>query len=204
MRTMSILIGAAALIAASPALAASGLAADGASLQQTAAALAPNDWVWNDAGTTGPLSIVVSLPDQRAYVYRGSTVVAVSSVSTGRDGKETPTGTFPILQKQVEHKSNLYHAAAMPYMERLTWDGVAIHAGDNPGFPDSHGCVHVPIDFAKKLYRQTRVGTKVTVIDSSIVSNDGDDLLPTDVYAAARAETAHANGAELESLGTDD
>ena len=142
-------------------------------------------------------------PTSAPYVYRGDTIVAVSSVSTGRDGKETPTGTFPILQKEKAHKSNLYHAASMPYMERLTWDGVAIHAGATPGFPTSHGCVHVPTGFAQKLFSETKVGTVVNVTDASVLQDDGYQM-PSDVYADAEAEadaikakTADANAAEL-------
>ena len=203
MKPIILLLGAAAAVLATPAFAADG---DGATMERTAADLAPSDWVWNDYAGTGPLNVVVSLADQRAYVYRGDTIVAVSSVSTGRDGKETPTGTFPILQKEKAHKSNLYHSASMPYMERLTWDGVAIHAGATPGFPTSHGCVHVPTGFAKKLFSETRVGTVVNVTDASVLQDNGYQM-PSDIYADAQAEaeamktnTADANTAEYSDI----
>ena len=141
--------------------------------------------------------IVVSLPDQRAYVYRGDTLVAASTVSSGKDGKETPVGVFPVLQKQVMHKSNLYDSAPMPFMQRLTWDGVALHAGNNPGFPASHGCIRLPAAFAKKLFAITRVGTTVEVTDMSI--SGGPSLLPADTGTYSPApdpeseQTARAN-----------
>jgi hypothetical protein len=156
--------------------------------------LQPNDWVWPDeAAAAGPLSVVISLADQRAYVYRGKRMIAVSSAATGRDGKETPVGVFPILQKQVKHKSSLYDAAPMPYMERLTWDGVALHGGSTPGFRNSHGCVHLPLAFARKLYGATRIGTVVEVTDASVVATDP-SLLPPDPAIDAE-ETARANAA---------
>lgn len=182
---------AAASLVATPVWAAS----SAASLEDAAATLAPNSYVWQDTGQGGPVNIVVSLADQRAYVYRGQTLVAVSTISSGKDGKETPTGTFPILQKQTMHKSNLYDSAPMPFMQRLTWDGVALHAGNNPGFPASHGCVRLPAAFAKKLYDVTRVGTTVQVTDASVYG--GASLVPNDVIDAARAETAQANAQQI-------
>ena len=157
---------------------------------EDAATLTPNAFVWQDTGDAGPVQIVVSLADQRAYVYRGDALVAVSTVSSGKSGKDTPVGTFPILQKETVHKSNLYDSAPMPFMQRLTWDGVALHAGNNPGFPASHGCIRLPAAFAKKLFTVTRVGTTVTVTDSS-VGGEPAVLVPNDA-----AETAEANAAQ--------
>jgi lipoprotein-anchoring transpeptidase ErfK/SrfK len=133
-------------------------------VEEAAATLAPNQFVWNDVASDEPVNIVINIGEQRAYVYRGGQMVAAATVSTGKDGKETPSGTFTILQKKVDHRSNLYDSAPMPFMQRLTWDGVAIHAGRNPGFPASHGCIRVPTAFAKKLYEVTTLGTEVTVI----------------------------------------
>lgn len=151
------------MMTATPALAATD------ALAPEVTALAPNRYLWNDDANLGPVSIVVSIADQKAYVYRGETLIAASTVSTGKDGKETPTGVFPILQKSVAHKSNLYNNAPMPFMQRLTWDGVAIHAGINPGFPASHGCIRVPTAFAQKLFAVTNRGTMVLVTDASAV-----------------------------------
>jgi hypothetical protein len=202
MKSVAILLGATAIALASPSFAASGegVGAGGAAMIEQAAMLQPSDWVWSSADTgSGPLNIVVSLTDQRAYVYRGSDLVAVSSVSTGREGKETPVGVFPILQKQVDHKSTLYNSAPMPYMERLTWDGVALHAGITPGYRSSHGCVHLPKAFAAKLYGETKVGTVVEVTDASVVPTD-QRMLPPDP-AVDTQNTADANTAVLASTG---
>ncbi len=105
----------------------------------------------------------MSLPLQRAYVFDGGELIDTSPVSTGKRGYETPTGTFPILQKKVHHRSSTYDNAPMPYMQRLTWSGVALHAGRLPGYPASHGCIRLPRSFAKKLYKLTDYGTKVTI-----------------------------------------
>ena len=161
-----------------------------------AAAVAPNRFVWADAASLEPVSVMVSLADQRAYVYRGQTLIAVSSVSTGKDDKPTPAGTYPILQKKVDHKSNLYNAAPMPFMQRLTWDGIALHAGKNPGFPASHGCVRLPAAFARKLFEITSVGSTVTVMDEAFTP--GDDWTPP--TPEPDAETTSANTLVLASL----
>ena len=156
-------------------------------------ALAPNRFLWNDSGSSEPVSIVISIPDQKAYIYRGAMLIGASTVSTGKDGKETPVGVFPILQKSEKHKSNLYNSAPMPFMQRLTWDGVAIHAGMNPGFPASHGCIRVPSEFAKKLFAITSRGTPVLVTDASAAEGW---TLPTNPDAQAmQTETASANEA---------
>lgn len=127
-------------------------------------ALTPGEFVWKDAGSSSePVTVTVSLPLQRAYVYRGSTLIGVSTVSTGKAGHETPVGEFEILQKKVNHKSNLYNDAPMPYMQRLTWDGIALHAGKIPGRPASHGCIRLPAAFAKKLFAATQMGALVSV-----------------------------------------
>jgi lipoprotein-anchoring transpeptidase ErfK/SrfK len=163
---------------------------------EAAAAVAPNRFVWADDASVAPVSVVVSIADQRAYVYRGQTLIAVSSVSTGKDDKPTPAGTYPILQKEVDHKSNLYDSAPMPYMQRLTWDGIALHAGRNPGFPASHGCVRLPTAFAKKLFAITSVGSTVTVMDEPFVPGDG----WTPPTPEPDAETARANTLQIASL----
>ena len=156
----------------SPAFA-TGAAAAAPTLEAAATAIAPNRFVWTDSEGLEPVSVVVSIADQRAYVYRGQTLIAVSSVSTGKAGKDTPAGTYPILQKKVTHKSNLYDDAPMPFMQRLTWDGIALHAGRNPGFPASHGCVRLPAAFAKKLFAVTSVGSTVTIMDEAFTPGDG-------------------------------
>lgn len=114
--------------------------------------------------------VLVSLPQQRAWVFDHGELVATTPVSTGKRGHSTPAGTFPILQKKVHHRSNKYSNAPMPYMQRLTWGGIALHAGPLPGYPASHGCIRLPRAFAKKLYGLTDYGTKVTVTHSRAAS----------------------------------
>ena len=130
--------------------------------------LKPGKFIWHPQATKeGALEIVVSLPLQVAYVYRGGTVIGVSTVSTGKPGHETPTGSFEILQKRREHYSNLHDNAPMPFMQRLTWDGIALHAGEIPGRPASHGCVRLPLAFAKALFEVTQVGASVHIVDQA-------------------------------------
>ncbi len=116
-----------------------------------------------DVAPEGPVLLVVSLKAQRAYLYRNGVPIGVSTVSSGKEGYETPTGVFTILQKHVDHKSNLYDDAPMPFMQRLTWDGVALHAGNVPGYPASHRCIRLPLAFARLLYGVTRLGMTVLI-----------------------------------------
>ena len=128
--------------------------------------LKPGEWIWGgDNKALGPMAVVVSLTEQRAYVYRNGILVAVSTVSTGKPGHETPTGVFTILQKDKDHHSSKYNDAAMPYQERLTWDGIALHAGGLPGYPESHGCVHLPSQFAELLFGATNMGMTVVIAE---------------------------------------
>ena len=171
-----------------PAAPAGAEAMDSLAITEAAAALAPNRYLWTDRRAEGAVSVLISIPDQRAYVFRGQTLVAASAVSTGTDEKPTPTGRFTILQKKAFHRSNLYDDAAMPYMQRLTWDGVALHAGRNPGFPASHGCIRLPTAFAKKLFDITQLGATVEVTDMAYVS--GMDAPVSDAGEVARANAA--------------
>jgi L,D-transpeptidase catalytic domain len=129
-------------------------------------ALGPGEFVWEpELSPSGPLVILVSLPDQTLSAYRNGIRIAYSSISSGRQGRSTPPGVFTILEKEVTHFSNKYHHAPMPYMQRLSWEGVAMHAGELPGYPASHGCIPLPREFAKKLYSITTRGTTVVVAD---------------------------------------
>ncbi len=130
--------------------------------------LKAGDYVWHpEISPTGPVVIIVSIPKQVLFVYRNGIRIGRSTISTGKSGHRTPTGVFTVLEKNVEHHSTLYNGALMPYMQRLTWDGVALHAGNIPGYPASHGCVRLPLDFAEKLYQVTTKGTTVVVTDGS-------------------------------------
>ncbi|MEO8308409.1 MAG: L,D-transpeptidase [Pseudomonadota bacterium] len=140
--------------------------------------LKPGQYIWQpQTSPRGPMVLVISLPQQIAYVYRNGVLIGASTVSTGKKGKETPTGVFTILQKNVDHYSNIYNSAPMPYMQRLTWSGIAIHAGRLPGYPASQGCVRMPYDFAKLLYAQSSTGITVVVSDAksfpTTVANPG-------------------------------
>ena len=170
----------------------------GMAVESAAATLAPNQFVWSDTATADPVRVVVNIAEQRAYVYRGDALVAATAVSTGKDGKETPSGSFTILQKEIDHHSNKYNNAAMPFMQRLTWDGVAIHAGKNPGFPASHGCVRVPLAFAKKLYGITTVGTEVTVIGTDGLIAPSTSQAPPEPAFDTSSETAAANKSAMQ------
>ena len=128
----------------------------------------PGDYVWHpEISPAGPVVIVVNLPDQVLYVFRNGVRIGRSTVSTGSKGHRTPTGVFVVLQKKVDHESNLYKGAKMPHMQRLTWGGIAMHAGQLPGYPASHGCVRLPVDFARKLYSATSIGTTVIIADNA-------------------------------------
>ena len=125
-----------------------------------------------EPGASG-IRVVVSLPLQKAYVFADGELLATSPVSTGKRGHETPAGTFRILQKKVHHRSSKYDNAPMPYMQRLTNYGIALHAGALPGYPASHGCIRLPRSFAKKLYGLTDHGTKVTITHRRPKSPEG-------------------------------
>lgn len=131
-------------------------------------------WAWLEEGafqkTGGPgsVSILISLPGQIAYVYRDGVLIAASTVSTGKRGKSTPAGEFAILQKREFHRSNLYSNAPMPFMQRLTWTGIALHAGVLPGYPASHGCIRFPREFARRLFAITELGGQVSVVSYEI------------------------------------
>jgi hypothetical protein len=126
--------------------------------------LKKGEFLWMaEAVSAGPVVMVVSITEQRAYVYRNGILIGATSVSTGRPGHPTPTGVFTVLQKQKEHRSTIYDGAPMPYMERLTWGGVALHAGGLPGYPESHGCIHLPSAFAQRLFEISPNGMTVVI-----------------------------------------
>ena len=106
---------------------------------------------------------MISLSDQRAYLYRGDSLVAIAAISSGKDSKPTPTGIFSVLDKRPMYRSKKYDNAPMPWMQRIDRYGIALHAGYNPGAPASHGCVRLPGAFAKKLYAVTDIGTPVII-----------------------------------------
>ena len=137
------------------------------SVIEKAARLHSGQFVWEpEAASTGPVSLVIHLTRQRVVLYRGGEPIAASTISSGSKGRETPIGVFTVLQKAVVHRSRTYDNALMPYMQRLTVQGVAMHAGNLPGYPASHGCIRLPKDFAKLLYGVTELGTVVVITDA--------------------------------------
>ena len=140
-------------------------------IAERAAALGPGQYIWATNGpSTGPVLLTIDLTAQRAIVYRDGVPVAAAAISTGSLGRETPTGTFTILEKKVMHRSSTYDDAPMPYMQRLTSKGIAIHAGDLPGYPASHGCIRLPNEFAKRLYGMTEIGTQVMITNDAEIA----------------------------------
>jgi hypothetical protein len=136
----------------------------GGSVVQKVLALKPGEYAWApNIAPAGPVLLIVNIKTQRALLYRNGVPIGASSVSTGKPGYTTPTGVFTILQKEVEHYSRTYDNAPMPYMQRLTWRGVALHAGNLPGYPASHGCIRLPLGFAKLLYGATKLGMTVVI-----------------------------------------
>jgi hypothetical protein len=121
----------------------------------------------------GPLLVVISIADQRISLYDNGTLIARSAVSTGVRDHPTPLGVFSVISKAKWHQSNIYSGAPMPYMQRITWSGIALHAGDLPGHPASHGCIRLHHDFAVRLWHLTKRGTRVIIAH--------DDIRPTEI-----------------------
>jgi hypothetical protein len=153
-------------------------------------AMKPGEFLWApDFAPQGPVTMIISLKTQRAYAYRNGVPIGVSTVSTGKPGKETPTGVFTILQKAVKHRSNIYSNAPMPFMQRLTWDGIAMHAGQLPGYPASHGCVRLPAGFAKLLFGITSLGLTVVITDDPLAP----EIAPAPTMLDAPGDVARSN-----------
>lgn len=125
----------------------------------------PGKFLWREDAEEigGHQRVVISLENQLAFLYRGNTLVAAASISSGEDGKESPAGVFQVLNKTPMHRSKKYDNAPMPFAQFITKYGIALHAGHNPGHPASHGCIRLPSGFAKKLYAVTDIGTPVLI-----------------------------------------
>lgn len=138
--------------------------------------LKPGEYWWAPVvSPSGPVVVLVSVPLQVVHVYRNGILVGRSSVSTGAKGRRTPSGVFTILEKRQTHYSSTYHNAPMPNMQRLTWTGIAMHSGQLPGYPASHGCIRMPYDFSQLLFSLTAKGGTVVI---------GDDRSPQPHFAA--------------------
>lgn len=162
-------------------------------ISERAAALGPGQYVWDSKSpTSGPLLLTIDLTAQRLLVYRDGALMAATAISTGSLGRETPTGVFTVLAKEVMHRSTIYDDAPMPYMQRLTEKGIAIHAGDLPGYPASHGCIRLPNEFAKRLYGITAIGTPVMITNDAEIAEQkrkqNEFQRASDDYARAKTE----------------
>ena len=159
--------------------------------------LKPGEYWWKpQLSPSGPLVVLVSVPEQSMHVYRNGILIGRSSVSTGSNGHATPGGVFSILEKKQEHYSKTYDNAPMPNMQRLTWTGIAMHSGNLPGYPASHGCIRLPYDFSQLLFSATSKGGTVVVGDGKtpvphLASNPGLLLAPKDLTPEMLRPLAH-------------
>lgn len=148
--------------------------------------LKPGEYWWNPrVSPAGPVVLLVSLPLQTMHVYRNGILVGRTSISSGTKGHNTPTGVFTILEKKQTHRSKKYDNAPMPNMQRLTWSGIAMHSGNLPGYPASHGCIRMPYDFSTLLFGITGNGGTVVIGDETktqphFAANPGVMLAPKD------------------------
>jgi hypothetical protein len=151
----------------------------------------------NPAGPAAPLIAIASLNGQHITVYAGTEKIARSAISSGMSGHRTPTGVFSILQRNRYHESNIYSGAPMPYMQRLTWSGIALHEGNVPGYPASHGCVRLPSGFAQQLWGLGKLGMRVIIApDAPVPFLIEHDRLPTPIFSPARELTVEEQEAQ--------
>jgi L,D-transpeptidase catalytic domain len=148
----------------------------------------------------GPLTIIVSIGSQHVSLYADGKFVARGPVSTGVRGHPTPVGVFSVIQKDRYHRSNIYSAAPMPWMQRITWSGVAIHQGVLPGHPASHGCIRTSTEFAQRLWGTTKLGARVIVSRSDVtpasISNARLFTLRSEPTPELKPEPAVARGSD--------
>jgi hypothetical protein len=186
MKFLSILALSAALIASAPAMEKPSFHTKGTPTGKPTGPLKPGEYWWRpQLSPTGPVVVLVSIPQQTMHIYRNGILIGRSTVSTGTKGNATPGGVFSILEKKETHYSRKYDNAPMPNMQRLTWTGIAMHSGKLPGYPASHGCVRLPYDFSQLLFRATSKGGTVVIGDGKtpvphFASSPGMVLAPKD------------------------
>lgn len=157
---------------------------------EVAAHLKAGQFVWApELAPNGPMLVLVNLETQRLVTFRNGVPIGASTVSSGKTGHETPTGVFTILQKEKEHYSKTYDNAPMPNMQRLTWKGIALHAGNLPGYPASHGCVRLPPKFSSLLFGATSLGMTVIITQVPI----GPELSAPPSIAEMKADVVPAS-----------
>jgi hypothetical protein len=189
MKILSVLALSIALVAASLAMEQPSFHTKGSPTGKPTGKLKPGEYWWHpEISPQGPLMILISIPEQMMHVYRNGILIGRSTVSTGSKGHDTPGGVFSILEKQSTYRSKKYDNAPMPYMQRLTWTGIAMHSGQLPGYAASHGCVRLPYDFSQLLFSATKSGGTVVIGDGKtpvphLASNPGLMLAPKDFSA---------------------
>lgn len=165
--------------------------------------LRPGAYIWEPSLVPdGPMHVVVNLHTQHAYVYRDGVRIGAATVSSGKPGYRTPAGVFRILQKDRDHRSKKYGNLPMPYTMRVTWSGVALHAGGVPGYPSSHGCVHLPRGFARALFREVSLGTQVVMTYGSPSRGDGQPRVGSMLTQSEQAVEPNAEDEHNNDSGT--
>ena len=189
-----------ALLAATPLatpLSAQQVQLGGRPLLTATSQLKNGEYIWApELSPSGSLLFVVNLDTQRAVLFRNGVPMAATTLSSGKTGNETPTGVFTILQKNKEHYSSTYNNAPMPNMQRLTWKGVALHAGKLPGYPASHGCIRLPAAFSSLLFGATDLGMTVVITSIPVVPSGSD--APAIASARSLASTASLSRASYD------
>lgn len=176
MKILSALMLSAALVASSPGMPQPAFHTKGTPTGKPTGPLKPGEYWWHpEISPEGPVVVLVSIPQQTMHVFRNGILIGRSSISSGSKGRATPGGVYSILEKKETHRSKKYNNAPMPYMQRLTWSGIAMHSGQLPGYAASHGCIRLPYDFSTRLYSATAKGGTVII---------GDDQTPVPRFAA--------------------
>ncbi len=197
MKFLSILAISVGLFTASQAMERPSFHTEGTPTGKPTGPLKPGEYWWQpQLSPSGPVVALVSIPQQTMHVYRNGILIGRSTVSTGSKGHATPGGVFSILEKKTEHYSKKYDNAPMPNMQRLTWTGIAMHSGNLPGYPASHGCIRLPFDFSQLLFSATAKGGTVVVGDGKtptphLASNPGLMLAPKDFTPEMLRPLAH-------------
>src|SRR6476646_2094900 len=165
--------------------------------------LKPGEFIWKPwLAPDGRMTIMVNLHAQRASVYRDGARIGATTISSGRRKYRTPTGVFRILEKYTMHRSKKYKNAPMPFTQRFTRDGVALHGGGVPGYPSSHGCVHLPRSFARALFREVSLGTQVVMTYGSPSRGDGQPRVGSMLTQSEQAVEPNAEDEHNNDSGT--
>jgi hypothetical protein len=188
------------VVIATPALAYTSSADQSRITDADVSRLKPGEFIWEPwLAPDGRMTIAVNLHAQRASVYRDGVRIGATTISSGKPRYRTPTGVFRILQKYRVHRSKKYQNAPMPFTQRFTRSGVALHGGGVPGYPSSHGCVHLPRSFAKLLFEETSLGTMVVVTNpkpAPAMDDNRPALAATDAGSGSSSWTTTAAAAE--------